>query len=92
MRFAVNVAAEESRTAPLSFEELERLGLPLKRQPLASAQQLEQQRQRLHAAELESRQKLWRWLIVMALVVLLTETWLAGRITRRSTPPQLAVS
>jgi hypothetical protein len=76
----------------LSLEELERPGLPLKRQPLASAQQLEQQRKRLHAAELESRQKLWRWLIVMALIVLLMETWLAGRITRRATAPQLAVS
>ena len=92
LRFALNVAAEESRTAPLSLEELERLGLPLKRQPLASAQQLEQKRQRLQAAELESHQKLWRWFIVMALVVLLLETWLAGRITRRATSPQPAAS
>jgi hypothetical protein len=34
------------------------------------------------AAELENRQKLWRWLVVAALVVLLLETLLAGRLTR----------
>jgi len=36
----------------------------------------------LHNAELEARQKLWRWLIIAALGVLLVETWLAGWLTR----------
>jgi hypothetical protein len=36
---------------------------------------------------LEGRQKLWRWLIVAALAVLLVETWLAGWITRRAAAP-----
>ena len=41
----------------------------------------------LHNTELEARQKLWRWLIVAALVVLILESWLAGRLTRQGTVP-----
>jgi hypothetical protein len=33
-------------------------------------------------SELENRQKLWRWLIVAALGVLIAETWLAGYLSR----------
>jgi hypothetical protein len=36
---------------------------------------------------LEQRQKLWRWLIVAALAVLILETWLAGWLTRRQSEP-----
>jgi hypothetical protein len=87
MNFAVNLAPEESKTAPLPAEELERLGVPLKHQPTLTAKELQQRREHLQAAELENRQKLWRWLLVAALVVLVLETWLAGRLTRRATSP-----
>ena len=83
VRFAVNLDAVESRTAPLPVEELMRIGVPLKPHEVELTKQIEQKR-RLHDAELESQQKLWRWLIVAALVVLLMETWLAGWLTRRS--------
>ncbi|PYK98699.1 MAG: hypothetical protein DME19_11485 [Verrucomicrobia bacterium] len=83
VRFAVNLDAVESRTAPLPVEELMRLGVPLKPHEVELTKQIGQKR-RLHDAELESQQKLWRWLIVAALVVLLMETWLAGWLTRRS--------
>ena len=33
----------------------------------------------MYNAELENRQKLWRWLILAAIVVLIVETVLAGR-------------
>jgi anti-sigma-K factor RskA len=38
--------------------------------------------------ELEKRQKLWRWLIIAALAILLLETVIAGRLSGRrpSTP------
>jgi hypothetical protein len=85
VQFAVNLAPEESRTAPLVIEELSRLGVPLKQQPLMAARDLEKKRQLLHAAELENRQKMWRWLLLAALTVLVMETWLAGWITRRGT-------
>lgn len=81
-RFAVNLDPGESRTAPLPVEELERLRLPLKAPSLELVKQEEKKRLRLQAAELEQRQKLWRWLIVAALVVLMMETWLAGWLTR----------
>ena len=86
LRFAVNLSPEESRTAPLTVDELERLGIPLRPRPEDQARQAEQ-KIRLQQAELENRQKLWRWLIVAALAVLLVETWLAGWITRRAAAP-----
>jgi hypothetical protein len=83
VRFAVNLDPAESRTAPLSAGELERLGVPMKvNEP--SPVQLAGRQQTLHNTELEARQKVWRWLIVTALAVLLVETWLAGWLTRRS--------
>jgi hypothetical protein len=38
---------------------------------------------RLKNAELENRQKLWRYIILGSLAVLFIETWLSGRTTRR---------
>ena len=81
-RFAVNLDGAESRTAMLPSDELARLGVPLKTQEVAQAVQVEQKR-RLHDAELEGRQKLWRWLTLAALMVLLGETFMAGWLTRR---------
>ena len=83
-QFAVNLDPAESRTGPLPIEELERLGVPVKVQVAESAAQLRKRRQHLQAAELEQQQKLWRWLIVAALVVLVGETLLAGWLTRRT--------
>lgn len=86
-QFAVNVRPEESRTAPLPVETLEKLGVPMQtantETPAKAAQAAQRQRD-LQAAELESRQKIWRWLILAALMVLMMETWLAGRLTRRA--------
>lgn len=86
VKFAVNLDAAESKTAPMPVDELERLGLPMKSVEAAPALVAAKQ-ETLHQAELEGRQKLWRWLIVAALAVLLVETWLAGWITRRSAAP-----
>jgi hypothetical protein len=86
VKFAVNLDAAESRTAPLPADELERLGLPMK--SVAAKPAVPGARpETLHNAELEARQKLWRWLIVAALAVLLVETWLAGWTTRRPAAP-----
>jgi len=84
-RFAVNLDDRESRTAPLPGDELERLGVPLSHQLTVASQSARQIR--LQNAELEARQKLWRWFIVATLVVLLLETWLAGRTARRKKTP-----
>jgi hypothetical protein len=82
-RFAVNLDPAESRTAPLSADELERLGAPVARQ--VSVLSPESRRQvRLQNTELENRQKIWRWFILATLALLLFETWLAGRTARRA--------
>ncbi len=86
VKFAVNLDVSESRTAPLPTDELERLGVPMKAAEVTPAVVAAKQ-ETLHNTELEARQKLWRWLIVAALAVLLVETWLAGWITRRSAAP-----
>ncbi len=85
-RFAVNLDPTESRTAPLSVDDLEKLGVPVKPQPTLAANPATKPGQ-LHAAELEQRQKLWRWLLVAAIVVLLLETAVAGWTTRRTFAP-----
>ncbi len=90
-RFAVNLDPAESRTAPLPADELERLGAPVASAP-ADPVRVAEQRLRLANAELENRQKLWRWLIVAALGAVFVETWLAGRTARQAAVPEGATS
>ena len=40
--------------------------------------------QQMRDVELESRQKIWKWLVVMAIVLLIAETLLAGWLSRPS--------
>jgi len=82
LEFAVNLDATEGRTASLPVEELERFGAPLAQSSTALAAE-SHRKIRLQNAELENRQKLWRWLIMATLSVLVAETYFAGRATRR---------
>lgn len=83
-RFAVNVAAAESDTAPLESRQLEALGVTLH---LASAnlppEIAQQRKQQAQARELEDRQRIWKALLLAGLLILVLETWLAGRVARR---------
>lgn len=79
--FAVNLAPAESNTARMELERLEQLGVRFASQQ-TRAQRSEQVRQQ-RDTELESRQRLWRWLIVAAIALLIAETWLAGSAARR---------
>ena len=81
-RFAVNLDPTESRTAALAPDELERLSAPLAH-PVGLVAREAAQKLRLQNTELESRQKLWRWFVLMTLAVLLFETWAAGRAGRK---------
>jgi hypothetical protein len=87
-RFAVNLAPEESRTAPLPMEELERLRVPIAEKAWGADRQAKLAPELKVAAAIENQQKLWRWLIVAAAVVLLMETVLAGWLARRSIATQ----
>lgn len=85
-RFAVNLDSTESRTAPLPTDEFERLGAPVAHQVGTLTPEIKRQ-VRLQNAELENRQKLWRWLILGTLAVLLVETYLAERAARKASVP-----
>ncbi|MDP3068804.1 MAG: BatA domain-containing protein [Opitutaceae bacterium] len=82
-RFAVNLDANESRTAPLGPDELEQLGVPVAKGRVEATVPAEK-KALLQGIEAESRQKLWRWFIVATLAVLLIESVLAGRTARRA--------
>jgi hypothetical protein len=82
-QYAVNLPLDECRTAPMSPDELSRLGVPLQTtspMPVAQARQMQIHLQR---AELENRQKVWRWLIVGVLAVTFGEILLSGWLARR---------
>jgi hypothetical protein len=82
-RFAVNLPLDESRTSPLSPDDLARLGVPLRSTAGFSAAKSLGAQRRLLQGELENRQKLWRWLIVGLLAVALGEIALGGWLGRR---------
>lgn len=81
--FAVNLASSESQTLPLEVEQLEQLHVQLGTQA-TQTEEYDRLRQ-LRDRELESKQKLWKWLVLAALFVVGAETWLAGR-RARGTP------
>ena len=75
--FAINLDPLESKTAALEDVTLENWGCRLAShspKPLNHAEL-----RQMYNVELENRQKLWRWLILAAIGVLIVETWLAGR-------------
>ena len=82
-QFAVNLPLDESRTAPMSPDELVRLGVPLQTPSLIPLAKMQEVQLHLQRAELENRQKLWRWLIVGVLAVMFGEIILGGWLARR---------
>jgi hypothetical protein len=78
--FAVNLAPDESRTEPLGADEFKALGVPLDSRATESASAATDRQ--LQVRELESRQRLWQWLLLIGILLLLLETWLAGRLSR----------
>ncbi len=80
--FAVNLSASESRTEPLVLDVLETSGVQLT--GLKERSEItETMARQLRARELEGRQKTWRWMVLLVIVLLLIETWVAGRLSRR---------
>ncbi len=75
--FAVNVDRSESLTAAIPVEKIEMFEVKVGEQKTASSE-LSMMRE-MRDRELEGQQKFWKWLIVAALLLLIGETWLAGR-------------
>jgi hypothetical protein len=80
-RFAVNLPPGESDTTPFDKERLEQLGVRMG--SMLTAAERTERAQQLRDIELESRQKLWQWLIVGAITILGVETFVAGRATKK---------
>lgn len=78
--FVVNLDPSESKTSAWNVESLEQFGCRLTSAE-RKAMDPDQQRQ-MHNTELEGRQKIWRWLILATLGILIVETGLAGRLAR----------
>lgn len=79
--FAVNLTPAESRTAALDVEDLEARGVPLGDDVVEDADDV----RRRADIELERSQKIWKGLVVAALGLLVLETWIGGRLARRTT-------
>ena len=73
----MNLHPLESDIAAMPIEHLESMNVTVGTQP-TRARELSRL-QNLHDVELEGRQKIWKWLLVMALGILILETALAGR-------------
>ena len=78
----MNLAPDESRTSPLPLARFTALGVPLPSAVVEACPPTPQQLAQRQAVEIEGQQKLWRWLIVAALGVLLLETLIAGKLSR----------
>jgi len=86
---AVNVAESESQTDPLADDDLERMGVVIGKTMPAD---LEAQSQRqLRDVELESQQRLWRWLLIGVLGLLALETLVGGWLGRNRSTVQEAL-
>jgi hypothetical protein len=81
--FAVNLSPHESRTDLLPMERLEGLKLPFVRKNSEMVAIAKKREQTLIDEQLEKRHKIWRWLIVAAILLVLLETWLGGWMWRR---------
>lgn len=75
--FAVNLDRNESETAAIPVEQIELLNVKVGEQTTA-AMDLSQLRE-VRNRDIENQQKVWKWLIVLAIGLLIAETWLAGR-------------
>jgi hypothetical protein len=82
-RFVVNLPADESRLTPLPPTRFTSLGVPLRTGHETPAEIARREGQ-AQATEIENQQKLWRWLLVAALGLLLLETHFAGKLSRIS--------
>ena len=81
--FAVNVSPRESKTSLLPMERLDALNLPFSAKNKQTEKIAQNREQTLIDEQTEKRQKIWRWLIVIAILLVLLETWLGGWLWRK---------
>ncbi|MGE5295690.1 MAG: hypothetical protein ACM3VT_12750, partial [Solirubrobacterales bacterium] len=86
--FAVNLPPSESRTEPMAVEDIERMGISLEPVSDVTPADAERTSQQSSFVQMESQQKLWRWVLVATLAMLLIEVWLGGWLTRTAPGPE----
>lgn len=87
-QIAVNLSANESRTSPLTMEQLESYGLKLTgREHVGPPHILRQRQRQLQLVEMEQSQKLWQQLLIAVIGILLLETLVAGWFGMKNTTP-----
>ena len=79
--FAVNVNRSESETTAIPLEQIEMFSVNVGEQETAAAERA--QMRSMLDRDIEDRQKIWKWLIVAAILLLIFETWLAARTSSR---------
>jgi hypothetical protein len=82
-RFVVNLAPEESQLAPLGADRFANLGVPL-RAPREASEAAARREEQAQASDIEARQKLWRWLLLGVIGLLLLETVFARKLSHSS--------
>ena len=80
--FAVNVNRSESSTTAIPIEQIEMFSVNVGEQETAASERA--QMRSMLDRDIEDRQKIWKWLIVAAILLLMFETWLAARTSSRS--------
>ena len=80
VKIAVNIDPSESQIDSMPVDQISALGVEVGTHNTTD-EEIEQQR-KLMDFELESRQKLWKWLILGAIGLVIAESWLAGRTDR----------
>jgi hypothetical protein len=88
LEIVANLAADESVTTPLPVETLESMGVQIGSLP--DAERLASELKKLSEVQMEARQRIWKWLILASLVLLIVESALAGR--GSTTAPSLEVT
>lgn len=88
--FAVNMDPAESRIGPLGVDQLQALGVPLQSpEKIAITSKAKLREQQLLDTEVESRQKMWRALVLGAVAFVILETILAMRASSRFAPAEV---
>ena len=85
---AVNIQPDESKTEPMDIDQLSQFGISIGR--TMTNEELESKIRQMRDTELESQQKLWRWLIVAVIAILAIETMLASWLARQSSASPVA--
>lgn len=83
--WAVNLSPSESNLTPLGLEQLEALGIPVAVPATSPAADTARSPLDLATIDLEQRQRLWRWVLLAVIGVLIVETAYAGWLTVRPT-------